>query len=79
MAKRAGVRISDSELNDAISRIANNNQMRLENFISTSKMSGDSYEDFRENVRKQMIIQRIQRGRVRSEDRILLKKNLMLF
>ena len=33
MAKRAGVRISDSELNDAISRIANNNNMRLEEFI----------------------------------------------
>ena len=32
MAKRAGVRISDSELNDAISRIANNNQMELEEF-----------------------------------------------
>jgi len=74
MAKRAGVRISDSELNDAISRIANNNQMKLETFISYIEESGDSYEDFRENVRKQMIVQRIQRGRVQSEVNITEKE-----
>ena len=34
LAKRAGVRISDSELNEAIIRIAQNNQMTLEEFIS---------------------------------------------
>ena len=34
MANRAGVRISDSELNDAITRIANNSQMELEEFIA---------------------------------------------
>ena len=33
MANRAGVRISDSELNDAITRIANNNNMELQEFI----------------------------------------------
>jgi peptidyl-prolyl cis-trans isomerase SurA len=74
MAKRAGVRISDSELNDAISRIANNNQMKLETFISFIEENGDSYEDFRENVRKQMIVQRIQRGRVQSEVNITEKE-----
>ena len=33
-ADRAGVRISDSELNDSIIRIARNNQMELQQFIS---------------------------------------------
>jgi peptidyl-prolyl cis-trans isomerase SurA len=74
MAYRAGVRISDSELNDSIIRIANNNQMELEGFISYIEESGDSYEDFRENVRKQIIIQRIQRGRVQSEITITEKE-----
>jgi peptidyl-prolyl cis-trans isomerase SurA len=73
-ADRAGVRISDSELNDSIIRIARNNQMELQQFISFLESNGDSYEEFRENVRKQMIIQRIQRGRVQSEISITEKE-----
>ena len=67
LAKRAGVRISDSELNEAIIRIAQNNQMTLEEFISFVETNGDSYEKLREDVRQQIIIQRIQRGKVGSE------------
>jgi len=67
LAQRAGVRISDTELNNSIIRIANNNQMVLEDFIAYIEENGESYEELRENVRKQMIIQRIQRGRVGSE------------
>ena len=67
MADRAGVRISDSELNDAIARIAQNNNMGIEEFMSFMAERGSSYEDFREKVRQEMIIQRVQRGRVASE------------
>ena len=67
LAQRAGIRISDTELNNSIIRIANNNEMILEEFIAYIEENGESYEDLRENVRKQMIIQRIQRGRVGSE------------
>jgi peptidyl-prolyl cis-trans isomerase SurA len=67
MANRAGIRISDTELNETIVRIASNNKMELQEFISFIETSGDSYEELRENVKKEMIIQRIQRGRVRSE------------
>jgi len=67
MADRAGVRISDSELNDAVSRIALNNNMELEDFIKFMLNRGSSYEDFREKVRQEMIIQRVQRARVGSE------------
>ncbi|MDC3244908.1 peptidylprolyl isomerase [Gammaproteobacteria bacterium] len=74
MANRAGVRISDSELNDAITRIANNSQMELEEFIAFIENDGESYENFRENVRKQMLIQRVQRGRVGSEINITEKE-----
>jgi peptidyl-prolyl cis-trans isomerase SurA len=74
MANRAGVRISDSELNDAITRIANNSQMELEEFIAYIENDGESYESFRENVRKQMLIQRVQRGKVGSEINITEKE-----
>ena len=43
MANRAGVRISDTELNDSVIRIANNNQMELQEFINYLESNGDSY------------------------------------
>ena len=74
VANRAGVRISDTELNDSIIRIAANNQMELQQFIDYLEQGGESYKDFRENVKKQMIIQRIQRGRVGSKINITEKE-----
>ena len=74
LADRAGVRISDTELNDSIIRIAANKQMELQQFIDFVEQGGESYESLRENVKKQMIIQRIQRGRVGSEISITEKE-----
>ena len=67
LADRAGVKISDAELNSTISRLAANNQMSLEEFIAFIENNGDSYEAVRERMRKEMRIQRIQRGRVNQE------------
>ena len=66
MAERAGIRISDTELNNTIARIASSNGMTLEQFISYLSTDGQSYDVLRENVKKEMTIQRIQRGRVGS-------------
>ena len=66
MAERAGVRISDAELNLTLSRLAANNQLSLEEFVVFVEENGDSYEDLREQMRREMRIQRIQRGRVNS-------------
>lgn len=66
LADRAGVKISDAELNSTVTRLASNNQMTLEEFISFIENSGDSYEKVRESMRKEMRIQRVQRGRVNS-------------
>ena len=66
MADRAGVRISDAELNLTLSRLAANNQLSLEEFVVFVEENGDSYEDLREQMRREMRIQRIQRGRVNS-------------
>jgi peptidyl-prolyl cis-trans isomerase SurA len=78
LANRAGVRISDAELNDSIIRIANNNEMDLETFITYLEQNAESYEEFRENVKKEMIIQRVQRGRVGSEI-VITEKEFMAF
>ena len=66
LADRAGVKISDAELNVTVTRLASNNQFTLEEFISYIEDNGDSYEEVREEMRKEMRIQRIQRGRVNS-------------
>lgn len=67
LADRYGIRISDEELNNTISRIAANNNYQLEEFIKFIENDGSSYVDFRENVKKQITIQRVQRARVGSE------------
>ena len=67
MADRAGIRVSDTELNASFQNIAQNNQLSLEEFIETIESEGESYKDLREQVREEMIIQRVQRGRVGRE------------
>lgn len=61
---RAGVRISDEQLNVAVNRIAAQNRMTLEQFRDALAQQGQSYEDVREQVRREMIIQRVQAGNV---------------
>jgi peptidyl-prolyl cis-trans isomerase SurA len=67
LANRAGVKISDGELNNAFERIAANNNLSLEDFIQTLEVEGESYESLRSQVRKEMVIQRVQQGRVSQE------------
>ena len=67
LANRAGVRVSDGELNNAFERIAANNNLSLEAFIQTLEVEGESYESLRSQVRKDMVIQRVQQGRVSQE------------
>ena len=74
LADRAGVKISDAELNSSFSRLAANNEMTLEEFITFIESNGDSYEEVRETMRKEMRIQRIQRGRVNSNIEITEKE-----
>ena len=61
-----GIRISDGELNQTFIQIAANNGVNIEEFISDYEASGQSYEKLREEIRRDMIIQRVQRGIVRS-------------
>ena len=57
-----GIRISDGELNQTFIQIAANNGVNLEQFIKDYEASGPSSEKLREEIRRDMIIQRVQRG-----------------
>ena len=67
MGRQAGIRIGDGELNQAFENIAQTNGLSLEEFIKTLEAEGESYEELRSQVRKEMIIQRVQRGKVGRE------------
>ena len=62
--KRVGVRISDAQLNGAMQRIAAQNRMTLDQFSQRLEQEGRSYVDMREQVRQEMILQRVQSGNV---------------
>jgi peptidyl-prolyl cis-trans isomerase SurA len=70
MARRAGVRISDEELTQAVAGIARQNGMELPAFQQALAQDGMSYREFRDQIRREMIIARVQQNRV--NDRIYI-------
>ena len=64
IAERAGIIISDSELNQTLSRVSGQNNLSLEDFRIKLESEGTSYRSFRDTIRKELIIQRVQRGKV---------------
>ncbi|URQ68032.1 peptidylprolyl isomerase [SAR86 cluster bacterium] len=64
LADRAGIKISDSELNQTLSRVSSQNNLSLEEFRLKLEAEGTSYKSFRDTIRKELIIQRVQRGKV---------------
>ena len=67
LAERAGIKISDSELNQTLARVASQNNLSLEDFRIKLEGEGTSYKSFRDTIRKELIIQRVQRGKVGSK------------
>ncbi len=62
-AERAGVRVDDNQLNDAMATIAQQNNMSFEQFRQVLGEQG-IYEDTRDALRKEIIITDYQRGSV---------------
>ena len=71
---RVGVRISDAQLNSAMQRIAAQNRMDLDQFRQALEQQGQSYVAMREQVRREMIIQRVQGGNVNQRIQITDKE-----
>jgi peptidyl-prolyl cis-trans isomerase SurA len=70
MANRAGVRISDEELNEAMLAIAQQNNMNLAEFSVAIQQDGITYADMRDQVRREITISRVQQGVMRNRIRI---------
>jgi peptidyl-prolyl cis-trans isomerase SurA len=64
MANRAGVRIGDAQLNDAVARVAAQNRMSVDQFRMQLEAQGQSYTAMRSNIERELILQRVQAGNV---------------
>lgn len=64
MAERAGIRISDKDLNETVRNIARSNNMTLEQFERQLAKEGETYSGAREQIRREMIMTRIQQRQV---------------
>ncbi len=64
MADRVGLRIDDEQLNQAVGRVAAQNKMTLPQFRQALIDSGASYNEVREQIRREMLLQRVQMGNV---------------
>ena len=64
IAYNAGVRITDEEVNQAMARIATNNQLTMEEYITKVHGEGGTVAKVREDIRNEISIMRVQQGKV---------------
>ncbi|CUR46578.1 peptidylprolyl isomerase [Alloalcanivorax xenomutans] len=70
LAERGGIRVDDGSLNQALTGIARQNNMDLEQFANAVRADGYSWAEFREQVRNDMVISRLQQRSVSSRVRV---------
>jgi len=66
MAKRVSIRVDDDMLNRTLENIAAQNRMNLSQFRSALQNEGINFESFRENMRDEITVNRLQQRQVRS-------------
>jgi peptidyl-prolyl cis-trans isomerase SurA len=64
MGRRFGVRIPDAQLDAAMQRVAAQNGLSLAQFRRALEQQDQSYSAMRDNIRQEMVIQRVQMGNV---------------
>lgn len=67
LAERSGIRSDETTLNRAIVRIAGQNGLSLSEFINTITEQGIDFKQFRDDIRKQILLQRLQQRLVNSK------------
>lgn len=65
-ANAIGIRITDAELNQSIQGIASNNKLTLEQFQDRLVKEGLSYDDYRNKLRDELVVQRLRQSYVQS-------------
>lgn len=66
-AKEIGMSVSDSELDETIRRIADENQLSLQKFYAVLEEDGISFSKFRQDIRNEMIMARLKERQISSQ------------
>lgn len=61
-AERRGVVVDDETLTRAVGSFASSNNMSIEQFAQRLEQDGRNYAEFREQIRREMLMQRLQQG-----------------
>ncbi len=72
LAERSGVRVDDETLNRTIARIAEENRMSLSEFRAVLEQDGYDFATFREDIRKEILISRVQQRQI--ADRVTISE-----
>ena len=72
MAQNTGIRVDEETLNRTIGNIASENQLSLNQFREILESDGYSYEDFRKEIRNEILISRLQQRQV--DNRIIVSE-----
>lgn len=70
MGYNSGIRISDEEVNQTLDRVAASNNMSMEEYIAQIHASGSTMAKVRQEIVDEIIIMRVQQGRVMRRIRI---------
>ncbi|WP_334079106.1 peptidylprolyl isomerase [Microbulbifer sp. M83] len=70
MAQRAGVSVSDAELEQAIARVQQNAGSSPEEFRQRLEADGITMREFREQIRREILIRRVEQGSVNNRIQI---------
>lgn len=67
---KAGVRISDEEINQTLARVAAQNNLSIEQYVAAIDASGSNISSVRQDIANELTIMRVQQGRVMGRIRI---------
>lgn len=62
LAERVGVKIEETELNDAVARMQQSNNLTMEQFIQQLQFEGVTLDDLKQSIQRELLIQKVQRG-----------------
>ena len=67
MATKTGIRINDEMVNRVVANIAKENRLSMEQFRKVIEKDGFEFSDFRENIRREVIISRLRKIHVENK------------
>ena len=64
LAEQMNLNITDSQVNDAVRRLAQQQNMSIEQFVTAVQQSGQNYQTVREQIRQELTISQVRRQHV---------------